>query len=785
MPRLLVLLVAVLSLAAVPAPLAAQDDVTPAAGGPALEDPVSVLGSEGAEAAVLTVTDLVDPFQDYDPNPAPLPGHHFVLLTIAIENTGAQPLTFDPRAIILQDDDGFLAAPATISRPDPIVPDLAVQDLAPGAQATGAIGFAVLNDVDLARVVYQPGSDRLIVLADLGAPAPALGDPAPIVGPDGVESARVTIDEAADPFETYDPDRSPARGTHYVLLTITIENTGPRPLAVDPNDLFLQDADGFVARPTTVLRAEDAAPADLPSGELAPGASVSGAVGFAVFNNVDLALVLFAPASDRLIVLADLATGTTAPAESTAAAADADEPTPNADEPTPDVQAGVSGNAYLSPTYGFAVAWDDTWTVADESSDDAVDVLVLDNGTSTVSFTAAVFDGDVGACLDTAVDDLEADPDVAETTLAEVSDGTPFEQRTATRSMAVYIVADDAGTGSARYLECRALGPVGAALTVTQTVPIDAYNSEAAARQTLFNAFVLQGPGRRVSTQGAVHVDRGEDHETYASVPPVSGPHIGDEVAPWGVSPDPIDDEVQVHNLEHGGVFLQYACDCPEAIAILEALADPASGYPTKVVAAPYPDLESEVALSAWGVVQELTADQVDDETVRAFIEAYIDGGPELIAPETEELAAWRAADDDATKEPSDNGTTPAATADCAGLDDWVEETGTRLERASQLSLEDAEFPDPAVFEDHRTEYAALADAQAAVDVPPTAAEANDAAVSVLTAYADAIDLILDLDVGADPTAFVEGVNAFNDAGTALSAVRADVNQLAADCGVG
>lgn len=150
---------------------------------------------------------------------------------------------------------------------------------------------------------------------------------------------------------------------------------------------------------------------------------------------------------------------------------------------------------------------------------------------------------------------------------------------------------------------------------------------------------VSDGPGRAVPLLAADHVSPGDPHPPYNSSPPTSGPHWP-VWAEWGVYDEPLPDELQVHNLEHGGVMLQYRCDCPEAIAILERFADPATGYPVLLIAAPYPAMEPDIALTAWGRIQELTAADVTPDAVRAFVDAHVDAGPEQI--HTQELTEWR-----------------------------------------------------------------------------------------------------------------------------------------------
>jgi Protein of unknown function (DUF3105) len=144
-------------------------------------------------------------------------------------------------------------------------------------------------------------------------------------------------------------------------------------------------------------------------------------------------------------------------------------------------------------------------------------------------------------------------------------------------------------------------------------------------------------PGRAVPLLGNQHiVSPGTPHDPYNSDPPTSGPHVR-WVAPWGVHKVPIPHEIQVHNLEDGGVVVQYKCltPCPDLVAKLEALtkrrgllAMPKArvnvqGPPAiRLVVAPYPTMKSTIALTAWGRIE--TLDRYDDAKILRFIKAYI-----------------------------------------------------------------------------------------------------------------------------------------------------------------
>ena len=141
------------------------------------------------------------------------------------------------------------------------------------------------------------------------------------------------------------------------------------------------------------------------------------------------------------------------------------------------------------------------------------------------------------------------------------------------------------------------------------------------------------GPGIRLSDQGALHINPGDDHSVYNSVPALSGPHYAQPLAPapWGEHTDPLPDEVLVHNLEHAGVGLLYDCPegCPELVDQLREMA----GLVRKVILAPYPGMETKIALTAWTFIDRL--EEFDEERIRAFMSAHVNSGnaPEPTAP--------------------------------------------------------------------------------------------------------------------------------------------------------
>jgi hypothetical protein len=114
------------------------------------------------------------------------------------------------------------------------------------------------------------------------------------------------------------------------------------------------------------------------------------------------------------------------------------------------------------------------------------------------------------------------------------------------------------------------------------------------------------------------HVPAGIPHPPYNSDPPTSGPHAPG-LARWGVYTEPVPKELQVHNLEDGGVVIQYSCqDCSDLVKQLTAIADRYD----RIILAPYAGLDRKIALTAWGRIDKF--DEFDEARIVTFIKAHI-----------------------------------------------------------------------------------------------------------------------------------------------------------------
>ena len=126
-----------------------------------------------------------------------------------------------------------------------------------------------------------------------------------------------------------------------------------------------------------------------------------------------------------------------------------------------------------------------------------------------------------------------------------------------------------------------------------------------------------------VPITGNEHVRHDVD---YPTAPPAGGPHLGI----WlncGFYTVPVLDELAVHSLEHGAVWVTYRSEVDGAIlTALQALALRSS----HLLVSPYEAQEAPLVLSAWG--RQLALDSLEDPRFDQFLDVYLFDGP--TAPE-------------------------------------------------------------------------------------------------------------------------------------------------------
>jgi hypothetical protein len=128
--------------------------------------------------------------------------------------------------------------------------------------------------------------------------------------------------------------------------------------------------------------------------------------------------------------------------------------------------------------------------------------------------------------------------------------------------------------------------------------------------------------------------------DSWNTSPPTNGAHYV-ESAIFGEYSEPVNQAQLVHNLEHGGVFIQYGSEVPE-----ETVAELRSFYNRNkngTVLAPLPELGDTIAVGAW-VVPDYSKEEAfgylakctayDEQAFATFLDEFQFNGPERFSPD-------------------------------------------------------------------------------------------------------------------------------------------------------
>jgi Protein of unknown function (DUF3105) len=110
----------------------------------------------------------------------------------------------------------------------------------------------------------------------------------------------------------------------------------------------------------------------------------------------------------------------------------------------------------------------------------------------------------------------------------------------------------------------------------------------------------------------------------YNSFPPTSGRHYFQWVI-WGYYTQPVNLYQEVHNLEHGGVIIQYGNKVPQSD--ITKINDFWQSDPNAMLVAPLPKLGNKIALTSWGQWAECT--QFNQNAFAKFRSAFRYHAPE------------------------------------------------------------------------------------------------------------------------------------------------------------
>jgi uncharacterized protein DUF3105 len=144
---------------------------------------------------------------------------------------------------------------------------------------------------------------------------------------------------------------------------------------------------------------------------------------------------------------------------------------------------------------------------------------------------------------------------------------------------------------------------------------------------------------------GQPHVEKLPKGFKYNTDPPTSGLHHPTTII-WGIYDAPIAQLNAVHNLEHGGVVIQYGSGI--SAGVIGQLQEFYRDDPNGLIVAPLPRLGNRISLAAWTFDEARLVERnyegggrlalcptYDEGAFRKFVDEYRFRGPERPDPET------------------------------------------------------------------------------------------------------------------------------------------------------
>lgn len=158
-------------------------------------------------------------------------------------------------------------------------------------------------------------------------------------------------------------------------------------------------------------------------------------------------------------------------------------------------EAGVDGNAYESPEWGYTIEWDDDiWEVRDATTSTSSNFLNLINDSSSLIISGIADLGDVDTCMETAIEFYSTDDGVEDWDVLEDEDGDPIERSTRRRAYGAftYTGTDDSGddVDFVNYIECRPLDDA-AGILISHLTTLDDFEDQSDLRDDLLDTLEI------------------------------------------------------------------------------------------------------------------------------------------------------------------------------------------------------------------------------------------------------------------------------------------------------
>jgi predicted metalloprotease len=159
-------------------------------------------------------------------------------------------------------------------------------------------------------------------------------------------------------------------------------------------------------------------------------------------------------------------------------------------------ESGVVGNSYTSPSFGYSITWDRTWSVSDEKNEPDANSLTLTNDTTIVTLESVLDKTDIASCVETFADAFAAGDGISDFEQMELEDG-PAAGEEAGRNWAVYNFTYTAESSDsidfALYVDCRSIVEAESLLVIYAFIPADAFDSQVEPLGELLQGLSMDG----------------------------------------------------------------------------------------------------------------------------------------------------------------------------------------------------------------------------------------------------------------------------------------------------
>jgi class 3 adenylate cyclase/tetratricopeptide (TPR) repeat protein len=165
-----------------------------------------------------------------------------------------------------------------------------------------------------------------------------------------------------------------------------------------------------------------------------------------------------------------------------------------ADENPRESGTGVEGSVFTSATHGFTLAWDESWSVNEASTDalTGLDSLQVSNGTSTVQLSTGIPGENPAGCLQTVLGAIKGEPAWSSVVAALDPDGgslTDADERVSYAAFVDRSGSDEAEAALVYFIQCVALPNSDTFVLAFIIVPVSAYDGQRDTVNDLLSTF--------------------------------------------------------------------------------------------------------------------------------------------------------------------------------------------------------------------------------------------------------------------------------------------------------